>query len=304
VTTHVSALAVLFDPDEHVCVANEPHHTVTTPIISAAQGRPRAFLCINPLASYDKERGAGRGRRADANVTAYRTMLLEFDELPSEEQVPFVLGLGLPYTMITFSGKRSFHFLISLADGLPQTRAEYRQLVERVYKAVGGKAAGLDTKVKNPSRFSRMPGAIRPDTGAEQTLIDLQSRVTRSEIEQWLAARGVTPDDCKPIERAPIERPTGGLRLPLKGTTQLFLIQGARPGEWNQSFFNAACDMVRCGYTPEQIYAKLERVTGELLPQTITTIRSAIARAEADLVFEQRAETQEQQTGEQDDANL
>ncbi|HWY36831.1 MAG TPA: hypothetical protein VNX68_19450, partial [Nitrosopumilaceae archaeon] len=43
-----------------------------------------------------------------------------------------------------------------------------------------------DQNLGNPSRSIRLAGSIRPETGKEQELIELKSRVTLEELKLWL----------------------------------------------------------------------------------------------------------------------
>lgn len=244
------------------------------------------FLVINPLNPFEDAEGkVETGRRADANVTKFRTILVEFDKMPVHEQLPFVKeGIKMPFSLATFSGSKSVHFLICLETPLA-ARREYDQLVARVYKAVGGKEAGLDESTKNPSRFTRTPNALRAENGETQSLIENNGRVANAALEEWLLSRGVGPEyGAKAPMRSKLKIPGApNWKAPMSTSTQLFLSFGAEDGTWNTTCFKAACDMYRCGYTEDEIIVKMEGAFGYLDHSAINTVKSAVKRAEMDI---------------------
>lgn len=109
------------------------------------------FVRINPLRD-----AAGK---ADKDVSAYRHVLIEADEGTKEQQLAAIRAIGLPMPAITCSGDRSIHG-IAVVDAPDE--ATYRERFE-ILREYCTQAFGLkvDAKNKNPSRFSRMPGAKR-----------------------------------------------------------------------------------------------------------------------------------------------
>ncbi|MBI5385072.1 MAG: hypothetical protein HZA90_10340 [Verrucomicrobia bacterium] len=105
------------------------------------------WLRMNPVD------GQGIG---DANVTACRFALLESDTLPMELQLALFAKLPLPIAAILSSGGRSVHAWVKLDA---RDAAEYRAVVPRLLGLLA--KFGVDGKNKNPSRLSRLPGAVR-----------------------------------------------------------------------------------------------------------------------------------------------
>ena len=105
------------------------------------------WLRMNPL--------DGQGI-ADGNVTACRFALLESDTLPMELQLSLFAKLPLPVAAILSSGGRSVHAWVKLDA---RDVAEYRAGVSRLLGILA--KFGVDGKNKNPSRLSRLPGAVR-----------------------------------------------------------------------------------------------------------------------------------------------
>jgi hypothetical protein len=228
-------LTTIFDPGECICTGET---VFDTSIYALEDAPPGQYFSINPL----------NGRRRDSNVAAFRNILIEFDGAPLELQRRMVADLAMPYTSCVFSGKKSYHFIISLENALPD-RSSYDRLVRRIHHVV--KLA--DKSTKNPSRFSRYPNYVRPDTGAAQSLIDLRARVNNVDLNYWLSSNNaLEAEPERPPER---ERPKSGLRpiVWLLPKTKEFIAKGAQPGSRNSSLFAAACDMTRAGFTRDEI---------------------------------------------------
>jgi hypothetical protein len=166
-------LDMLFRPGEATCFAPNPYGTDVSRVEAILPLYDAKFFSINPLTA------AGR---ADANVTAYRNFLIELDGGTMDEQLHYIAELEMPWTSCVYSGGKSLHFIIALEESLPD-EAAYRRLAAHLHAAV----EKADHSTKNPSRLSRLPGVIRPDTGKEQRLIRLNERITLSDFEAWLS---------------------------------------------------------------------------------------------------------------------
>lgn len=166
-------LQTLFDPDTSTCYTALP----TGISVKKWPSEYDTFFCINsldsvndrnPEASYHDTK---KPRRADCNVTCFRNFLIELDSMALESQIEYVTS-RVPVTSITYSGGKSYHFIISLETPL-QTLQEYKTLAARLHAHL----PLADKSCKNPSRLSRLPFATRKDTGKEQTLVQLNSRI-------------------------------------------------------------------------------------------------------------------------------
>lgn len=242
-------MRTLFDKGEHICQTNDVYGTAPVSMDGVLYSDYQ-FFCINPLVP-------GTTRRDDC-VMVYRNILLEFDNGSRIKQLEILADV--PYSVLTWSGGKSHHAIISLSEPC-KDRAEYDALIRRIYT----KVQVMDRSVKNPSRLSRTPGAIR-DNGNEQTLIeDLVGRVSRSFVEDWL---GPVPEKLKTEQ--PERRSLG-----ISPWTRNFLMLGAETGKRNASLFAAACDMLRHGYDADMI-AILAQNAVDLPEQEIRAcIRSA-----------------------------
>lgn len=171
-------LRLLFDDGQQTCFTPDPHGTA----VKAAPGAADLFFSINALdASMDhgpveSYHDAYKPRRADINVTCFRNFLLELDGMPMEQQIAHVTAL-VPVSSIVHSGGKSYHFIISLEDALPSLM-DYRNVARQLHALV----PQADPACKNPSRLSRLPGRLRPDTGNMQQLVQLGARVPNKQL--------------------------------------------------------------------------------------------------------------------------
>lgn len=283
-----------FDADDHTCYSDNANGTAVSAAHTTEQPEAQ-YMCLNALdgerdhAPIEPYHAPDRPRRADANVVKFRTFLVEFDKRAIDDQIDFVVEQAkMPYSLMTYSGGKSVHFLICLEEPL-LTKAEYKSVVVRLYAALGGKANGLDEQNKNPSRFTRTPNGLRKPGGTLQALLDVRARVPIAELEAWLTEHGferAAYDErvarAKASSAAIRSLNVGGGKGTLHPSTMNFLMLGAKPGNWNSAFFKATCDMVRCGYSEQEILEKLERAHGHLEPVTVRTVQSAMSIAQAD----------------------
>lgn len=155
-------LKLLFDKNQQTCFAATPYDTA----ISIEPAPDSLWFSINAMHT----------SRADANVECFRNFLIEIDSVPLNIQIDLVRS-KMPVSSIVYSGGKSYHFLVSLQDALPN-EAEYRRVARGLLEAV----PEADKSTKNPSRLSRLPGVVRPDTGLIQDLVYLGSRVPLAEL--------------------------------------------------------------------------------------------------------------------------
>lgn len=284
----------LFDANDAVCFTDTPKGIDVAPL--GDQTSASEFVCLNaldplvdhkPIAHWH---ASNKPRRADHNVTKLRSFLVEFDKRELVDQIEFIEAVEMPFSLMTFSGSKSIHFVICLETPLSSLE-DYAGTAFRIMSALGGKASGVDESTKNPSRLTRTPGATRSSNGVEQALLENRGRVKNEVLEAWLERRGFDKASYDAVqakrklaaqELAKARNHGEKYRAILSPKTTNFLMSGAVAGEWNKSFFLAACDMTRCGYTEAEVYDRLERAFGHLEPVTVSTIRSAIRRAEAD----------------------
>lgn len=237
------------NPGETVAVCGDPADPKTYGFFGPQEAYDRAaeiiarynFICLNPL--------DGTGRKAKANVTDYRNLLVECDPegwdgmdaearmLDLERQFASVAATGAPVFSATYSGHKSVHTVVridaaDLADYEAKARWTYG-----VLKASG--IDGLDEACKNPDRWTRLAGADRE--GVEQTVVFLDTpdmrafELSHGTWEEWrrgllwtdLMDRAGAPD-LDALKRGYLAPP------PVTGTgirpLDRWLMGGMRPG--------------------------------------------------------------------------
>lgn len=130
--------------------------------------RAGIYITVNPLKL---------GGSKDADVTAYRHALVEFDSISPVEQWLLYQQSRLPCTAIISSGGKSVHAWVKVDA---RDRREYDERVAVLYSHFA--AYGIDAKNKNPSRLSRLPNCVR--FKARQELLALNTGC--ASFSEWL----------------------------------------------------------------------------------------------------------------------
>jgi hypothetical protein len=120
---------------------------------------------------------------SDNDVSAYRHVLVEFDDKPKAEQEQLLRDSGLPISVLIDSGGKSIHGWVRVDA---PSRKEWDARRDLIYSSI----PGIDPKNKNPSRFSRLPGAWRGES--QQKL--LATNLGANSWEDWLTARETDED--------------------------------------------------------------------------------------------------------------
>lgn len=142
------------------------------------------LFCINPLQPLAEN-------RQGSSLLLYRNFLLESDDsaTPVEEQLRRLEPHKSDFRLMTLSGGKSVHCIISCADTLPfkvgddPAHTAYKEVWEglnRYYSRLTG--LKFDTSTKNPNRVSRIPGVVRSKTGNEQTLLNIGGLQTAEDL--------------------------------------------------------------------------------------------------------------------------
>ncbi|MBC7397277.1 MAG: hypothetical protein H7333_07520, partial [Bdellovibrionales bacterium] len=252
-----------------------------TRIYSAYEPPPHScFFSINPvhptldLAPTEPYHSPTKARRADINCQAFRTILCEFDKISLDEQLALIEYIDLPVSTLTYSGGKSIHALIVMDKDLE--RKAYDAFVRRIYRALGNE---VDASNKNPSRLSRLPGALR-DNGNTQDLISVRSRVSVHGLDQWLENRGVSQEVPIPMQDS-FEGMLGTRMLSSRASpdTVNFLMGVYDEGTWNRRLFRACCELFKNGQDYQQVIQQCTQITGHLDAKDVSTIRSAMRTA-------------------------
>lgn len=198
----VTYLTTLFEPEEYVgYVVN----TFTLPdgkqsptmgnysrtVQQILDGINGTTQLENVFGTFNKEMGAwirfnpidGKGIKND-NVTAFRYMLLESDNMSLGKQKAILEQLELPIAAMVFSGGKSIHAIVKVDA---YSYEEYRKRVDFIYSIAQKNGFKPDKKNRNPSRLSRMPGVMRD--GKPQFLMATNiGKENYKEWEEWIAS--------------------------------------------------------------------------------------------------------------------
>lgn len=118
-----------------------------------------AWVRPNPC----KPQGSGKGGSVmDSDIVAHRFLLLESDILPINLQLALFSKLKLPIALVVASGGLSAHAWIKVES---KTAEQYSATAARILEPL--KAFGIDQGNKNPSRLSRLTGAVRTIGGVD-----------------------------------------------------------------------------------------------------------------------------------------
>lgn len=97
----------------------------------------------------------GKGIK-DSNVTSFRFILCEFDQIPLDLQISLFARLPLPIAVILTSGGKSVHAWVKTdSSDITCYRDDAAMLLKMLDRF------GMDTKNKNPARLSRLVGCRR-----------------------------------------------------------------------------------------------------------------------------------------------
>ncbi|PKM72831.1 MAG: DNA primase [Firmicutes bacterium HGW-Firmicutes-16] len=141
------------------------------------------------IGDYNSEAGAwirfnpldGKGIKNE-NVTEYRYALVESDNMALEKQNAIIRELELPVACLVHSGKKSLHAIVRVEAS---SYDEYRKRVDYLYNVLKKNGMSVDTQNKNPSRLSRMPGAMR--NGHKQYILDKNiGKESWKEWQEWI----------------------------------------------------------------------------------------------------------------------
>lgn len=141
------------------------------------------------LGDYDPDTGAwirfnpldGKGVKND-NVTAFRFALIESDSMELGEQNAIIRELELPVACLVYSGGKSLHAIVRIDAA---SYEEYRTRVDYLYSVCEKNGMKVDKQNRNPSRLSRLPGAVR--NGHKQFLVDANiGKASWSEWREWI----------------------------------------------------------------------------------------------------------------------
>jgi hypothetical protein len=197
-TLQEKALSLMFNDGEFLCPAKNVYGreliNKSSFLSRVSRSETFEFISVNPL----KEGST----RKDVNVSSFRNYVFEMDDVSLELQEEIVSKTGIPYSIATFSGNKSNHYVICLEEQLDKTIEDYKstwirisQLIDSKAILLGlklekGKKSFVDASTKNPSRFTRMPGGSRLSSkrakGVEQKILEARERVSIQDFRKLL----------------------------------------------------------------------------------------------------------------------
>lgn len=210
----------------------------------------------------------GTDRHQDKAVSCFRNILIECDEGALEWQYLAIKGSGLPYSLCTYSGSKSLHFIVSLENPMPDAES-YAELVQTIYVILQAKGITIDTTCRNPSRLTRTPRAIRPETGEEQAVWEARARVTDFELGAWIDSNAdilaayeaglAEEEEAHELARqALIEEQGEDFRGRLTLRTRDFMNFYKAPSGRHNELYIAAADFKNNNYLMEEAIDKLQ----------------------------------------------
>ena len=133
-----------------IATAVRKHAGDVSKALGAWRPEAGAWCRLNPM--------DGKGVRNE-NVTEFRHVLAESDDLPIERQLAVIRALNLPCAAIVHSGGKSVHAIVKVDAGTDAKT--YRERVDFLFAVLDRNGFKVDRQCRNPSRLSRLPGVAR-----------------------------------------------------------------------------------------------------------------------------------------------
>jgi hypothetical protein len=235
-------LELFFNPGEEICFSANEFAYPSEPQENLNDEKT-ILVAINPV----------KGQRADENTTAYRTFMVEMDDMPVNEQLEYIKNMKFPYSYCCFSGGKSLHFALVLEHDIPSEHI-YRHTAQWILNIL----TKADQKTKNPTRSIRFPGVIRPDTGKEQKIVHIGQRISLETLTNWL-------NQYPSLAPRPIEKKFKNMGEPniegVKDWAKKALVQGVHnmEGSRNQTWMSIGCEFALNGFNLNDTIYYLEK---------------------------------------------
>jgi len=175
-------LSTLYEPGELIFIGEATDAGILARNIRPAVEWARHFqnggltaphFIINPLTGLPgPKKTEGESLRADSCIEAFRYALVEFDNIPWEDQLRFWSTAKLPLRALIDSGGKSIHGLVDVHAIIPvDTAQEWEQQVKCGLYDQFLTPMGVDSSCANPARLSRLPGHFRKEKSKYQRLL-------------------------------------------------------------------------------------------------------------------------------------
>ena len=177
--------------------ANSGTYTMTAADICQKIEHYHELSCA--IGDYDPKAGAwirfnpfdGEGIKNE-NVTDFRYALVECDDMSLENQYSLIKQMQLPVACLVHSGGKSLHAIVKINA---ISKEDYSEKTRFLYQTCEKSGLKIDTKNKNPSRLSRMPGIER--NGKKQYLV--ATNIGCESWDKWIDYIGSLDDDLPEI---------------------------------------------------------------------------------------------------------
>jgi hypothetical protein len=170
----------LYSGEEYLYIGGKYDKVVRTvsewrQVFESRQEASWPHIMPNPVDGQAHELSTGnKSFRCDAAVSAYRFVVIEFDELVKPDQFALWFTIIsknlLDVALLLDSGGKSLHAWVRV--NLPDRAAWETEVGKRIYGPQGVfSCMGADRACRNPSRLSRLPGHYRAEKANWQTLL-------------------------------------------------------------------------------------------------------------------------------------
>lgn len=274
-------LDLAYLPEDEICVSNNEYGYHSLPISQlyceeVVLASPNEKVTPQRVSTKDLIFAAHNpiiGFRKDSNVTRYQNFFWEMDTGSQDLQRSYINQIGLPYSSMTWSGGKSIHVLTCLEE--PITKTQWKLFVQ------WGLNIGtlLDQQVKSPSRSIRIPGAIRPETGQEQKLIEIKGKVKLKDFTDWLEKYPHLKPKPRSEQKVLTSEPNWDNISPWCKYQLKNGIDFKKLGGRNKTWFSVGCELYRANYDEETAISLLKQYFQEESDfkesEFLTSIRSA-----------------------------
>ena len=168
---------LLWDDDDLILIVNDVRQTKPMKLASKVTVQPRhQYCCGNSFR-------LGSTRRKD-NVIGFHTWVIEFDDMPIEEQRRFWDEHSLPHTLRVFSGNKSIHVYIRTEKSVGRERwLAIANDLKRIFLQADHRV------LTDSARLSRLPGGMRVDV--TQTIETTNARIPLKTLIEWIEKQRV-----------------------------------------------------------------------------------------------------------------
>lgn len=147
-------IEMLFNPDDYIFIGSLYDTDLRAAEAVLMNKEPAGqYICPNPFNP--------QGKRQDSDVVEFRYCIVEFDNIPLDQQLKFWAMIPLPVAALIFTGNKSIHALLKLS-GI-NSLEDWQQVVKNELYTKRLAPLGVDTACGNPSRTTRTPSVPRGD---------------------------------------------------------------------------------------------------------------------------------------------